>query len=318
MLTCTHTHTQIIFHHLPPHAFDSSHARLLFELVPHLIDHIGASSKCLLVISARRSVWQSLVGLGYLPSCGWTWRQLLAHCNTESWPVSHSSIDLQKHPILCWANARCVSLSSLSTYTLNFSSDLSLTLFSHCRVSIWLLTRLVLCVPSLFQVPLDLSAALEEGLPAGACVFESPRATMFVWVPLHVCTPRSESVCVPWGARQRCRDVVRCGSCCCAAVCVRQPATRSERPWTWMWLHASPCWTAVSKTSSTRDGGGASEISRFLNSLWCNTFQTVKFQQFLSLEGSKFDTVFLQLKMTRNSIINAGFTFRPAVTSLNN
>lgn len=30
------------------------------------------------------------------------------------------------------------------------------------------------------QVPLDLSAALEEGLPAGACVFESPRATMFV------------------------------------------------------------------------------------------------------------------------------------------
>ncbi len=61
-------------------------------------------------------------------------------------------------------------------------------------------------------------------------------------------------VCVPWDARWRCRelDPLRCGSCCWAAVCVRQPATRSERPWTWMLLHASQCWAAVSVDTSAR------------------------------------------------------------------
>lgn len=63
-----------------------------------------------------------------------------------------------------------------------------------------------------------------------------------------VCTLASWRVCVSWNARWGYMELnpLRCRSCCSVAVCVQRPVTHSEHPWTWMWLHVSPCWAAVS------------------------------------------------------------------------
>ena len=66
------------------------------------------------------------------------------------------------------------------------------------------------------------------------------------------CTPGQRAP-IPWDARRQWGDLdpLRCGSSWSAA-CVRQLATHSRRPWTWMWLHASRCRAAVSLDTSTR------------------------------------------------------------------
>lgn len=199
-------------------------------------------------------------------------RKTLQH--GEAAPVWYSTIDLQKPPhillsvcTLCLFHISVIILvkSSTSTYLmclncaaqlpqLSFFFNFEFLMATGVSSSVDMTTNTVgfVCV-LFFQVP-----SVQHGergrlpVPASGCVW------VVGWICLcecllHVHTPWSESVCVPRDARRRCwqLDPLRCGSCCWAAVCAWQPATRSERPWTWMWLHASPCWAAVSTDAST-------------------------------------------------------------------
>lgn len=133
-----------------------------------------------------------------------------------------------------------------------------------------------------FQISSVLSTAQWKRLPACLPVFVwvhmcvrvyvSLWGNMIVWMPLHVYTPRSESVCPArrsmgmQGARSSALQVLLLSCCVCAAAGYpfRTPLD----------LDVTPRVTVLSsgKHKHSHTKVFCSKISSFLNSLWCITF----------------------------------------------